>query len=308
MSSPLVALTVALVVSAPGYERSRTQAVPENNYTQHCLFWDEPRIVFHQSTAGYGANDGSGSPDAEYPAIARSFATWNAVAQTCGNFALEEGPRLGDRTLGFDFTSEVNSNLILFRKRDCADVVPLGDECVTQTPGTCANKHDCWDTRGPYGESTLAVTTVSYDVRTGRIYDADMEFNEVHFDFTTVDGPPCPPGTVTGSCVANDLENTMTHEVGHFLGLGHTAYSDSTMYFSAQRGETDKRSLDPDSIQFVCDAYPKGYPSRDCELAPADPFLGEEVSGCASVGMGPSLVALGGLILLGFRRKRSAER
>ena len=54
----------------------------------------------------------------------------------------------------------------------------------------------------------------------GRILDADVEMNNFNFAFT-VDGTA--PATAAGRPVA-DVQNTLTHELGHLLGLDHTCY------------------------------------------------------------------------------------
>src|SRR5205823_14818564 len=40
------------------------------------------------------------------------------------------------------------------------------------------------------------------------------------FIFTAVDGPPCADINQTG-CVRIDVQNTITHEAGHTIGLDH---------------------------------------------------------------------------------------
>src|SRR5262249_19305942 len=68
---------------------------------------------------------------------------------------------------------------------------------------------DAWPYEGTV--NTLALTTVTYDLDTGEIYDADMELNSHDATFTTGD---------TG--VIYDLRSIAQHETGHFLGLAHS--------------------------------------------------------------------------------------
>src|SRR5207302_1668178 len=82
----------------------------------------------------------------------------------------------------------------------------------------------------------------------------DIEINDSvgsdgsKFIFTAVDGPPCVDQNQTG-CVRIDIQNTITHESGHTLGLDHTTDPNATMYATAPEGETSKRVLGSDDIQ-----------------------------------------------------------
>ena len=144
---------------------------------------------------------------------------------------------------------------------------------------------------------------------------------------TIVDAPPCTLGNISQLCVANDVQNTVTHEFGHVLGLDHSPDPTSTMYFSEPLGETSKRNLDPGSKRFVCEVYPAALASQDCLLSdggtdpggagggnpggggggPTGPGIPTGTSGCtagpgAAGGLG--LLALVLLPLLAFRRVR----
>lgn len=59
------------------------------------------------------------------------------------------------------------------------------------------------------------------------------------------------PWANNGSNQAFDVQNVMTHEFGHALGLGDE-YSDSkttsTMYYRAEKGEISKRTLEQDDL------------------------------------------------------------
>lgn len=104
-------------------------------------------------------------------------------------------------------------------------------------------------------QEALAVTTLIYRKTTGEILDADIDFNAVNFVFTTDD----PPGRVI-----TDIQNTLTHEAGHFIGLAHNNTDpDATMYGSADPGETKKRDLSADDNDAVCTIYPYGLDTPD---------------------------------------------
>ena len=287
----VLAAAAALVTGASvPYVRSRTdRAAPDGG---HCLGWPAGQLEFHENAAGV-----PGTADAGFLAMERSLATWATPMSACGNLSLGMGPRTTSRNVGFDEkTGAPNENLLLFRTRLCSTVVPANDPCLTQ--GTCGNVHDCWD----FDRGTLAITTTTYNARTGRLYDADLEMNAAAHTFTTLDSPPCTALGQTG-CVATDVQNTVSHELGHALGLDHSPDGRSTMFAGASLGETSKRTLDAGSVAFVCSTYPAGSDTRDCDGSPLD--LGETTTsscGAAPVGLLSFLAAL-----LAVGRKRGGR-
>ena len=317
-------MTVALLLGAAlalgqvdaGYVRERTTD------GRHCLRWPvsaraRGAVTFVQSAAG----DFKLGPGL-FDAVSRSEGSWAAEATRCGSFDLLEGPHSPSRLTGYDRTGD-NENLVLIRTSDCFHAVGANDPC--RTTDTCGNVYDCWD----HGAAILAVTLLTYDT-SGALLDTDIEVNGALSYLTLVDAPPCTPGQISQSCVGNDVQNTVTHELGHALGLDHSPDPASTMYATGPLGETSKRVLDPASKQFVCDVYPAGLASRDCldadagtggtdgsdgagggapgaGAAPASPGIARAGPGCASSGqpgaMGPLLLGLVGAGLLRGRRR-----
>lgn len=98
------------------------------------------------------------------------------------------------------------------------------------------------DAGWPYGSGALGVTGTWFGM--GVISDADIEFNSVHYNWSE---------TGTGGTI--DLQSVATHEIGHFLGLGHSDQMDSVM-FPTYSGGTDSRFLSPDDRAGVCFLYP----------------------------------------------------
>jgi hypothetical protein len=109
-------------------------------------------------------------------------------------------------------------------------------------------RDDAWphDTGGG-GVDTLALTTVTYDVDKGDIYDADIEVNTADNQFTTT--------SVMGQ-IQNDLLSVLTHETGHYFGIAHTTVMPATMYPSYNEGTTDIRTLAQDDVAAICATYP----------------------------------------------------
>lgn len=93
----------------------------------------------------------------------------------------------------------------------------------------------------------FGLTLVWHNPDTGEIYDADMQINETIGPLTICDRV-CPIGAV-------DLQNVMTHEAGHFFGLGHSQVPGATMSARATVGETSKRTLEDDDRAGLCAIY-----------------------------------------------------
>lgn len=286
MLSVLVAAAALVTGATVPYVRSRTDRnAPDGG---HCLGWPAGAVQFRENAAG-----APGTGDAGFVAMERSLATWATPMNACGNLSLRMGPHTATRSTGFDDRKDAaNENVLLFRTELCSQVVRTGDPCLTD--GTCGNAHDCWD----YASGTLAITTTTYNSKTGKLYDADLEMNATVHLFTTVDSPPCS-GSDQPTCVATDVQNTVTHELGHALGLDHSPDSRSTMFAGAERGEISKRVLDDGSVEFVCTAYPAGSQTRDCGGSPLD--VSEAASSCGAAPVGPLALLVA---VLRHRRRR----
>ncbi len=312
-----VALAGATAFALAGTALAFVRTTPSNGM---CLWWASRNVPyavndFGSSAPASPATDVCGvptSPTAVLAAVKASFAAWSQPALACTDLQLTYQGQTPSVQTGND-----GQNLVVFRRGPCSDtrIVPGGDPCLTS--GTCADAYNCWDHSG---SSIIALTTTTYRPSTGEIIDADIELNAwdgnpgtfgnaVGFYFTCVDPSPgtvtsCPatpsnccsaPG-VSG-CLAMDVQNTVTHEAGHFIGLGHTPVSGATMFASAARGETSKRSLAQDDIDGVCAIYPAGKPTVTCV---------SHSSGCGQGSAGPgSLLGLLALLALRWRLSKS---
>ena len=73
-------------------------------------------------------------------------------------------------------------------------------------------------------------------INDNHIVEADINVNIYH------------PFANNGMPQFYDVQNILTHELGHALGLGHSANTEATMYYSADLGETKKRDLHTDDL------------------------------------------------------------
>jgi hypothetical protein len=158
---------------------------------------------------------------------------------------------------------------------------------------------------------TLAKTTVTFDADTGEILDADIELNHAYNEFTIAD-----------DVVVYDLQSIVTHEIGHFLGLDHTPEGEATMNAAYHEGSIAQRTLEPDDVAAVCEAYPPGRGGA-CDPEPRN-GLGDacaegggsgDAGGCAVAASRPRaavspawLLGLGLLPLAAMRRVHRRKR
>lgn len=186
-------------------------------------------------------------------------ATWAAV--DCGS-GLDLSPRFSiDVLMETDACTRSGHN---GRGHNVNSVMFINDE------------RDWTDVRG-WAPVAFAVTLAWHLESTGEIVDVDMEINEARGMWTTceptgcVDGTTCPVSGCGREGGPVDLQNVVTHELGHYLGLGHTTidHPDATMFARAQFGEITMRDLDTDDIAGLCDAYPPGSLADSCDRTPA---------------------------------------
>jgi hypothetical protein len=113
----------------------------------------------------------------------------------------------------------------------------------------------------PDQDRVLGATSFLLDASTGEILEADVFFN-TRFDWSVA--PAGESGRV-------DLESVMVHEIGHLLGLGHSALGETEMIPGGRRviasgavmfpiafapGSSADRQLQPDDLAGISDLYP----------------------------------------------------
>lgn len=254
-----------------------------------CGFWEtQSQVEFRINDQGNPENVG----DVEFTAVENAIASWQTELTTCGSLSLIIGPRTSLRRV--ELLPDNNQNVVLWRFKSCAAVAPTNHACWTEE--SCGNLFDCWQHAG----NVAALTTTSFEPSTGRILDSDIELDTPNFLFTTVDSPPCVPPNFHLGCVATDIQNTMTHELGHSLGLAHSCTPGSTMAETTDPGELGKRMLDPGSKLAMCEVYPKNGPSLRCGGGSGGGTGGAGGGGSVKPGCGCTTGADGAFALLGL--------
>jgi hypothetical protein len=145
----------------------------------------------------------------------------------------------------FDAWENVDCNYFYFEETDVASCDSIGYEEDTGNLNLLIFRSFGWDVDGDHDSNAIALTTTSWDDLTGRMLDADIEFNAENFAFG-----------IDGASDSSDIQNTATHEIGHLLGLDHTDVLGATMFPTAETGDIDKRTLDQDDMDGLCALYP----------------------------------------------------
>lgn len=189
--------------------------------------------------------------------------------------------------------------------RNVRDVIvefqPMGCTSETHNQNDGINTVILMKDRWNFGSRAIAITRNFYiagnSLRAGLILDSDILLNAVHHSFTTSNEPG-----------KHDVQNIVTHEIGHLLGLGHeTAPEDTnaTMYVEAAKNETKKRELHANDLAGLRAGY-GGIAIKPATLAYGASCTSEYSGSCLAVhgtGIGGGgLVALVLLLLpLAFR-------
>ena len=110
-----------------------------------------------------------------------------------------------------------------------------------------------WGDDAHHDARALAITTVNYGGRSGVILDTDIEMN----------AHPMIPFSADGGPGTSDVRTVVVHELGHVLGLAHSAERGALMYPSVGMGER-RRVPNADDVAGVCAIYPPWRAAR-CE-------------------------------------------
>ena len=270
MRGPRAALAgaVLLALSAlPGAAPAYVQTVTIK--TNAPLSWMYTNCVYLRINSNGSADIKDGS---DIAAALKAMANWSAATKSCSYLKFKVLPSYAEVLPEFNKCG-ANENVIYWEEKHWGDSVKPG--------------------KNGYDPSALALTKVSFiekdgHAQDGRIVDADIEFNGVNFTFSS-----------KGEAGKTDIENTLTHELGHLLGLDHPCMSasmkarvsqipkdhtgatvptcntskvtpamkETTMYNYAEDGETKKRSPTADDTAAICAIYPVKDDPGTCRQA-----------------------------------------
>lgn len=102
------------------------------------------------------------------------------------------------------------------------------------------------DAEWTFGSNAIAITTMTFDVNSGKIVDGDTELNSLDYAFAL---NPEQPQDV-------DVQAVITHEGGHVLGLAHSDVSGATMQAEAPGTSfVALRTLAADDVAGICTIY-----------------------------------------------------
>jgi hypothetical protein len=237
--------------------------------------------------------------DQTLAASTAAAATWSLGNIACTRLNItvngQTGPAPADATTA---TANTAPNLLAFRSTWCPDP---SMPCMTEA---------------------LALTTAFFHQTSGEIVSGDIDVNNQYFRWADLD--------VTPDNGSQDLQNALTHEMGHLLGLDHNCYTPGsdparqidnlgnsvpdcatappdveaeTMYVSAQPGDLSKRTPSAEELQAPCDIYPIHPPSSSggCAVAAGDAGDGRAAAGRA-LAFGAPLAAVA--LARRWRRRR----
>ena len=293
---------LAIAAAAGGLMLPRPAQAFVRYYTEDNapFFWALPNLPVTAYVNDF--NQSTMTPDQVIGAVMAATATWSAQQNDCTYVSIV--PQISSAPTP-RATNDAHNSLI-FRGTSWCQLAP---------DGSCEIEYD---------SSALAFTWDTANKKTGQIYDSDIEVNLVNYSWADVVADPSLHEDM-------DLQNAITHEFGHFLGLDHTCYSPSTtssppldntgmpipncnfapadvqattMYPSAMAGDTQKRTLAPDDQQGLCAIYPVDHPP------PADHLQLRGSAGCELAGptsrprgAATSLGVAAGILLLARRRR-----
>jgi Pregnancy-associated plasma protein-A len=289
---------VKVLSTPPGFVR--TGPTKANNY----LYWESGCVYVTPDAEGTKAIPG----DLELQIIDDVIAVWNTGVSSCSYMNIvRETPKAIE--VGKD-----KVNVIKFRDVSWCRPATADDAIRCHAPSAA-------------GLTTAVFVDDADSDRDGAIVDADIELNGVDFAISAND---MSLGTAT---CKSDLANTLTHEMGHLLGLEHPCRTggdparvdgegnmvpscgattdakilDATMYNFQDCGETKKATLSQDDTDAVCRIYPIAEDPKSCDHV-------SDSAGCAGCSTGGSpwvgfvLSALTFGLLVGRRKTKNSAR
>jgi hypothetical protein len=285
-----LALAVLALLSAFGAGKAR--AFVRSTTGNSPFFWKESCVPITIYFNGFDHTSGM-TQDQIVKSVTAAAHSWSADAVTCHD----------------PVTGTVTGSPFL-------EIVPSFAPASTKPPpiawdakNSIVFRTERWSKGGvpghDYAFDALAVTTVTAR-SDGHIVDADMEINGVTKNWMDLDPGVTVPFDQGETRLVFDLQNALTHEFGHFIGLDHTCFTPSptnqaigtdgkprptddqgrlvpdcdsapadvqrtVMYNVTPAQEISKRYLSPDDINAVCTIYGPSVEHDACALDAAPP-------------------------------------
>lgn len=153
-----------------------------------------------------------------------------------------------------------------FRRGHCSPHANNNETCVA----ACDDRLDCYDRQGEKG----ATTYLHYLPSSGRITGASIVFNAADWEWDIggtpppsiiecdTDAPPMSNPSPSIECVekakrdaALNLSRVAGHEIGHLLGIDHSANENALMYYLMERGDVSVAHLHEDDVNAAITLY-----------------------------------------------------
>ena len=171
----------------------------------------------------------------------QSFNRWSSETESCTSLVFQYGGFVSEGAF-FDRNTPSNNKNVLTSVDSETELERLIDQ-------------------GLWPQADLvAITLTRYEPNTGEIVDADIVVNAAKFSIIEID----PAVSCGNNSDTHDLENTLVHEVGHFIGFAHVTDAEATMFANAKSCETKKRDLSSDDLGGLCTVYPAFGPIVTC--------------------------------------------
>jgi len=215
---------------------------------------DEDDPAAHCEYDSFGCPVTESRPELFWPSKCISFGVNSRGSEQFDidyDFANESAERAASRWLEADCGGEGTPGVSLLN----VGPVVCGEVEYNQTGN--ANIVLFEDEAWPFGDDnrTIALTIIQFSTETGEIYDADIAINSANMPFAS---PADENGLV--------LSSVLTHEMGHFLGLGHS--SDTSAVMAPNYADTETGELRQDDIDGICALHPPDDTAREADCTP----------------------------------------
>lgn len=242
---PLIAGTLGLLLLSPNHS-SAFECLPTNtcvNPQAECGTPDNPLITqgWNQRCIPFWirAEDPLLNTQEHEAMIMRVFETWSSNLRACTDLSLIFAGYTEQSAEGIGNNPRTQRNIVM-AALDSEEALSLFNDDPT----------------------VVAITRTDFSSESGEIFDADIILNYAEHQFDLVSDPSACSAIPTDR--PYDLENVLTHEVGHFLGFEHVTDQDATMFSLTAPCEVAKRTLTTDDENAICETYSIGEPVNLC--------------------------------------------